>query len=96
MLTATHSRYALNLNRPPDNFYLDLDQDTTGQLPGAHEIHQRGDAIRRPHEITQHSYVQEALPFDYLPERAARIQPSLRQTIEASLAFARNRFSGRR
>lgn len=69
---------------------------TAGQLPGAHDIHQRGDAIRRPYEMTQCSYTQEALPFDYLPERAARIQPPLRQMIEAALAFARNRFSGRR
>ncbi|WP_370868885.1 hypothetical protein [Polaromonas sp.] len=69
---------------------------TAGQLPSAHEIHQRGDAIRQPYEMMQCSYMQEALPFDHLPERAAGMQHPLRQMIEAALAFAQNRFSGRR
>ncbi|BEU96289.1 N-formylglutamate deformylase [Acidovorax sp. DW039] len=40
-------------------------------------------------EMTQSSYMQEALPFDYLPERAERIQPVLEQMLNAALAFAR-------
>lgn len=40
-------------------------------------------------EMTQCSYMQEAFPFDYLPSRAARIQPHLQRMLEAALAFAR-------
>jgi len=32
--------------------------------------------------------MQEALPFDYLPAVAARIQPHLQRMVEAALAFA--------
>ena len=39
-------------------------------------------------EMTQCSYMQEALPFAYLPERAAQVQPHLRRLLEAVLAFA--------
>ena len=39
-------------------------------------------------EMTQCSYMQEALPFDYLPELAAGVQPHLRRMLEAVLAFA--------
>ena len=35
--------------------------------------------------------VQEAMPFDYLPEVAARIQPTVRTMLEAMLAFAEKR-----
>ncbi|CAB5681858.1 Predicted N-formylglutamate amidohydrolase [Delftia tsuruhatensis] len=38
-------------------------------------------------EMTQCSYMQEALPFDYLPERAARIQPTLQRMLQAVLDF---------
>ncbi len=38
--------------------------------------------------MTQCSYMQEALPFDYLPEVAAGVQPHLRRMLEAALAFA--------
>ena len=38
-------------------------------------------------EMTQCSYMQEALPFDYLPERAARVQPHVRRLLEEVLAF---------
>ena len=40
-------------------------------------------------EMTQSSYMQEALPFDYLPQRAAGVQPHLRRLLEAVLAHAR-------
>ena len=39
-------------------------------------------------EMTQSSYMQEAMPFDYLPERAARIQPTLERLLQTALAFA--------
>nr|WP_315235468.1 N-formylglutamate deformylase [uncultured Albidiferax sp.] len=38
-------------------------------------------------EMTQSSYMQEALPFDYLPAVAAGVQPHVRQMIEAVLRF---------
>jgi N-formylglutamate deformylase len=38
-------------------------------------------------EMTQSSYMQEALPFDYLPDVAAGVQPHVRRMIEAVLAF---------
>ncbi len=40
-------------------------------------------------EMAQSCYMQEALPFDYLPERAADVQPCLRRLLEAALAFVR-------
>jgi len=38
-------------------------------------------------EMTQCSYMQEALPFDYLPAVAAGVQPHVRRMLEAVLAF---------
>ncbi len=40
-------------------------------------------------EMAQSCYMQEAFPFDYLPERAAEVQPCLRRLLEAALAFVR-------
>lgn len=45
-------------------------------------------------EMTQCSYMQEALPFDYLPDVAAGVQPHLRRMLEATLAFARANVMG--
>ena len=42
-------------------------------------------------EMTQSSYMQEALPFDYLPDVAAAVQPHLQRMLEAVLAFAEAR-----
>ncbi|KQP18103.1 N-formylglutamate deformylase [Pseudorhodoferax sp. Leaf267] len=42
-------------------------------------------------EMTQSSYMQEALPFDYLPEVAAGVQPHLQRMLQAVLAFAEAR-----
>ncbi len=42
-------------------------------------------------EMTQCSYMQEALPFKYLPDVAARVQPTLRRMVEAALAFVERR-----
>ncbi|MDB5732291.1 MAG: N-formylglutamate deformylase [Variovorax sp.] len=38
-------------------------------------------------EMTQCSYMQEALPFDYLPDVAAGVQPHVRRLLEAVLEF---------
>ena len=38
-------------------------------------------------EMTQSSYMQEQLPFDYLPDVAAGVQPHVQRMIEAVLAF---------
>ena len=40
-------------------------------------------------EMSQCSYMQEALPFDYLPALAEQVQPHLRRMLEAVLGFAR-------
>jgi N-formylglutamate deformylase len=37
--------------------------------------------------MTQCSYMQEAMPFDYLPEQAAQVQPVLGAMLEAVLVF---------
>jgi N-formylglutamate deformylase len=39
-------------------------------------------------EMTQCCYMQESLPFDYLPERAAQITPHLQVLLQAALAHA--------
>ena len=36
-------------------------------------------------EMTQSSYMQEALPFDYLPERAEAVQPVLERMVTAAM-----------
>ena len=63
-----------------------------GRFKGGHITRHYGQPARNIHavqlEMTQCSYMQESLPFDYLPEVAARIQPTLQQLIEAMLAFA--------
>ena len=63
-----------------------------GRFKGGHITRHYGQPARNIHavqlEMTQCSYMQEALPFDYLPEVAARIQPTVQQLIEAMLAFA--------
>ncbi len=64
-----------------------------GRFKGGHITRAHG----RPHEgvhavqleMTQSSYMQEAMPFDYLPEQAARIQPTLERLLQTALAFAR-------
>ena len=38
--------------------------------------------------MTQCSYMKEAMPFDYLPEQAAQVQPALGVMLEAALGFA--------
>ncbi|MEG3000386.1 MAG: N-formylglutamate amidohydrolase, partial [Comamonas sp.] len=38
-------------------------------------------------ELTQCSYMQEALPFAYLPERARTLQPALQQLLQTALTW---------
>ena len=38
-------------------------------------------------ELTQCSYMQEALPFAYLPERARTLQPTLQQLLQTALTW---------
>ena len=63
-----------------------------GRFKGGHITRHYGDPARNIHavqlEMTQCSYMQEALPFDYLPDRAAQVQPHLRRMLEAALGFA--------
>jgi len=62
-----------------------------GRFKGGHITRQYGNPAGGVHavqlEMTQSSYMQETLPFDYLPEVAAGVQPHVRRMIEAVLAF---------
>lgn len=51
----------------------------------AHNVH----AVQL--EMTQGSYMQETLPFSYLPAAAAGIQPHVRRMLEAVLEFVEDR-----
>ncbi|HEY1394024.1 MAG TPA: N-formylglutamate amidohydrolase, partial [Methylibium sp.] len=66
-----------------------------GRFKGGHITRQYGQPGQNVHaiqlEIAQCSYMQEQLPFDYLPEPAARLQPHLRAMLEAVLRFAETR-----
>jgi N-formylglutamate deformylase len=42
-------------------------------------------------EMCQSTYMQEALPFDYLPDVAAKIRPHLQAMLQAMLQFLRSR-----
>ena len=65
-----------------------------GRFTGGHITRHYGAPASNIHavqlEMTQCSYMQEALPFDYLPERATRVQPHLKHMLEAVLRFARS------
>ncbi|MDN4589550.1 N-formylglutamate deformylase [Xenophilus aerolatus] len=62
-----------------------------GRFKGGHITRRYGDPSGGVHavqlEMTQCSYMQEALPFDYLPAVAAGVQPQVRRMLEAVLAF---------
>ena len=62
-----------------------------GRFKGGHITRQYGNPAGGVHavqlEMTQSSYMQETLPFDYLPDVAAGVQPHVRRMIEAVLAF---------
>ena len=63
-----------------------------GRFKGGYITRQYGNPAAGVHavqlEMTQCSYMQEAMPFDYLPSVAASVQPHLRRMLEAALKFA--------
>ena len=63
-----------------------------GRFKGGHITRYYGQPLSNVHavqlEMTQCSYMQESMPFDYLPERAERTQPTLRAMLETVLAYA--------
>ena len=64
-----------------------------GRFKGGYITRQYGQPDQDIHaiqlEMTQSSYMQESMPFNYLPDVAARIQPQLRRMVEAALVFAK-------
>ncbi len=66
-----------------------------GRFKGGYITRHYGDPGRNVHavqlEMTQASYMQEALPFDYLPDTAMGVQPHLRRMLQACLDFAAER-----
>ncbi|WP_137919216.1 N-formylglutamate deformylase [Hydrogenophaga sp. 2FB] len=62
-----------------------------GRFTGGYITRHHGRPARNVHavqlEMTQSSYMREALPFDYLPDLAAGVQPHVRRMIEAVLRF---------
>ena len=66
-----------------------------GRFKGGHITRHYGRPAENVHavqlEMTQCSYMQEHMPFDYLPDVAARAQPTVRVLLEAMLAFAESR-----
>lgn len=63
-----------------------------GRFTGGYITRQHGRPEQGVHavqlEMTQSSYMQEQLPFDYLPALAAGVQPHLQRMLQAVLAFA--------
>jgi N-formylglutamate deformylase len=63
-----------------------------GRFKGGHITRHYGDPKNGIHavqlELTQSSYMQERMPFAYLPERASRVQPHLQGLLQAAVAFA--------
>jgi N-formylglutamate deformylase len=66
-----------------------------GRFTGGYITRHHGQPANGVHavqlEMTQCSYMQEALPFDYLPDVAAGVQPHLRRMLAAVLAFVETR-----
>jgi N-formylglutamate deformylase len=66
-----------------------------GRFKGGHITRQHGNPAQGIHavqlEMTQASYMTERPPFDYLPEVAAGIQPTVRRMLEAVVSFVERR-----
>jgi N-formylglutamate deformylase len=66
-----------------------------GRFTGGYITRHYGNPAQNVHavqlEMTQSSYMQERLPFDYLPEVAAGVKPHVRKMLEAVLAFVEAR-----
>ncbi|MCX7249596.1 MAG: N-formylglutamate deformylase [Burkholderiales bacterium] len=65
-----------------------------GRFKGGYITRHYGQPAQNVHalqlEMTQCSYMQEGMPFDYLPAVAAQAQPTVRAMLQAVLAFAEN------
>lgn len=63
-----------------------------GRFKGGHITRHHGNPARNVHavqlEMTQCTYMQEAMPFDYLPQRAERVQPTLHALLQTALDWA--------
>lgn len=66
-----------------------------GRFTGGYITRQHGQPAQGVHavqlEMTQCSYMQEASPFDYLPDVAARVQPHVKRMLETVLDFVEAR-----
>ena len=66
-----------------------------GRFKGGHITRQHGNPAQGIHavqlEMTQASYMMERQPFEYLPDVAAGIQPTVRRMLDAVLAFVERR-----
>ena len=64
-----------------------------GRFKGGHITRRYGDPARGVHaiqlEMCQCLYMNEAPPFDYRPDVASRVQPLLRESMAAALAWVR-------
>jgi N-formylglutamate deformylase len=62
-----------------------------GRFKGGHITRFYGQPAQGVHaiqlEMTQSCYMQEAWPFDYLPQTAAGVQPTVRRMLQEVLAF---------
>ncbi len=62
-----------------------------GRFKGGHITRNYGDPKNGIHavqlELAQRTYMQEALPFDYVEAQAVKVQPILKKFVEALIAF---------
>ncbi|MEJ5150783.1 N-formylglutamate deformylase [Comamonas sp. MYb396] len=62
-----------------------------GRFQGGYITRHYGQPAQNVHaiqlEMTQSSYMQEHMPFDYLPAVAAKVQPHVRRMVETLLAY---------
>ena len=66
-----------------------------GRFKGGYITRHYGDPANKVQalqmELAQDDYMQEEAPFAYLPEKAAALQPTLKQILDAMLDYGRNR-----
>ena len=64
-----------------------------GRFKGGYITRHYGEPARNIHavqlELTWRTYMDQAPPYTYLPERATQVQPHLRRMLETALGFAR-------
>ena len=74
----------------PQHHYTSV---VNGRFKGGYITRHYGDPTHHVHavqlEMVQQTYMREAPPFDYLPERAAQVQPVLEAMVAAALDAAR-------